>query len=149
MTHLWSDSIVQRSYINVNLIWSTPVETTILAELRCNPDDISVTKELTLWLLQVENNCICHRLKTAQEKAWTNTTAVQHDIDQLYNNCKKLVTFVKMSTNIQLQLDTTVKQGGATRHRRNLRGYPCTPLFRVGIQYPTFRYTVFSHYWFY
>jgi hypothetical protein len=36
-------------------------------------------------------------------------------VGRLYDSCRKLVTFAKTSTNVQSQLNVTLKQGGLTR----------------------------------
>ena len=135
-TDLWSDNIVQRSYLDIYFIWveTNPIDDTvwsigtaifacrslkerktaynikacidgILIEARCEPDDIRVTTDKEANTVAVTSqkqqlNCTCHRLNTTQEKAWESITMSQSDIGDLYEKCRKLVTFAKTPTNI-------------------------------------------------
>ena len=108
-TDLWTDGVVQRSYLDMNFIW---VETDddsnwslktgmyacqlfeekktainlrdciddILVEVGCEPDDITITTDKGANIVAATSQkqqltCMCHRLNTAQKKAWDIVTS--------------------------------------------------------------------------
>ena len=66
------------------------------------------------------NRCAAHRLHTVLSEAWEYAKEHNNEILNLDLFCRKLVTFVKASSNIQEHLPTRLKHGGKTRPWRSL-----------------------------
>ena len=66
------------------------------------------------------NRCMAHRLHTVLSDAWEYAKEHDPDILNLDLFCRKLVTFVKASSNIQEHLPMRLKHGGKTRPWRSL-----------------------------
>lgn len=155
VTDMWSDNVVQNSYIEVTFFWVSehtdslewslkrgmyackyfPEQKTAenicksidetLSQAGLNPETVPVTTDkgsnvVAATAHKIRVDCACHRLHTAIECAWNNCKTACSSLEELDENCRKLVQYVKKTTGIQSQLTITLKQGGATRPWRAL-----------------------------
>jgi len=92
----------------------------ILAEYSLPADNTPVTTDhgsniVSALRSNIRLDCLCHRLHTVLETAWSETKTADPDAVEYETAISDLCRYVKQATAIQEQMPVSLKQGGDTR----------------------------------